>query len=79
MNVARLPARRLTPDGKGCLWIAEKIPDGHFSVAANQLGIRAIREGDPNQIFNPKLPQMLKDFDRATYDAQGLSAERAPR
>ena len=60
-----------TPDGKGGLWIAEKIPDGHFSVAANQLRIRAIREGDPNQIFNPKLPQMLKDFGWAAYDAQG--------
>ena len=59
-----------TPDGKG-LWIAEKIPDGHFSIAANQLRIRAIREGDPNQIFNPRLPQMLEQLGRATYDAQG--------
>ena len=60
-----------TPDGKGGLWIAEKIPDGHFSIAANQLRIRAIREGDSNQIFNPKLPQMLKELGRAAYDEQG--------
>ena len=59
------------PSGKGGLWIAEKIPDGHFSVAANQLRIRAIREGDPNQIFNPKLPQMLKELGWAAYDEQG--------
>ena len=59
-----------TPDGKG-VWIAEKIPDGHFSIAANQLRIRTIREGDPNQIFNPKLPQMLKDLGWAAYDEQG--------
>lgn len=60
-----------TPSGKGGFWIAEKIPDGHFSIAANQLRIRAIREGDPNQIFNPRLPQMLKELGWAAYDAQG--------
>lgn len=60
-----------TPDGKGGLWIAEKIPDGHFSIAANQLRIHAIREGDPNQIFNPRLPQMLEELGWAAYDAQG--------
>ncbi len=61
----------MQPTPKGGLWIAEKIPDGHFSIAANQLRIHAIREGDPNQIFNPKLPQMLKDLGRAAYDEQG--------
>lgn len=60
-----------TPSGKGGLWIAEKIPDGHFSIAANQLRIRAIRENDPNQIFNPKLPQMLEELGWAAHDAQG--------
>ena len=60
-----------TPSGKGGLWIAEKIPDGHFSIAANQLRIRAIRKDDPNQIFNPKLPQMLEELGWAAYDAQG--------
>ena len=60
-----------TPDGKGGLWIAEKIPDGHFSIAANQLRIHAIRENDPNQIFNPRLPQMLKELGWAAYDAAG--------
>ncbi len=59
------------PDGKGGLWIAEKIPDGHFSIAANQLRIHAIRENDPNQIFNPRLPQMLKELGWAAYDAAG--------
>lgn len=59
------------PSGKGGLWIAEKIPDGHFSIAANQLRIRAIRESDPNQIFNPRLPQMLEELGWADYDAQG--------
>lgn len=56
---------------KGGLWIAEKIPDGNFFVAANQLRIRAIRENDPNQIFNPRLPQMLEELGWADYDAQG--------
>ncbi len=60
-----------TPSRYGGFWIAEKIPDGHFFIAANQLRIRAIREGDPNQIFNPKLPQMLKENFWAVYDDRG--------
>ena len=60
-----------TPSGKGGLWIAEKIPDGHFAIAANQLRIRAIRENDPNQIFNPNLPQTLEELGWTAYDAAG--------
>ena len=60
-----------TPSSKGGFWIAERIPDGHFSIAANQLRIRAIREGDPNQIFNPNLPQMLEEVGWTAYDEQG--------
>lgn len=60
-----------TPSGRGGFWIAERIPDGNFFVAANQLRIRAIREGDPNQLFNPRLPQMLEEVGWAAYDAQG--------
>ena len=37
---------QMVPGGKGGLWIAERIPDGEFCIAANQLRIRAIREGD---------------------------------
>ena len=60
-----------TPSGNGGFWIAEKIPDGNFFIAANQLRIRAIRENNPNQIFNPCLPQMLKELGWAAYDEQG--------
>ena len=60
-----------TPSGKGGLWIAEKIPDGHYSIAANQLRIHAIREDAPNQIFNPKLPQMLEELGWTAYDDNG--------
>jgi len=59
------------PGGKGGFWIAERIPDGDFFIAANQLRIRAIKEGNPDQIFNPKLPQMIKDAGWAAYDENG--------
>ncbi|MBP5200751.1 MAG: C69 family dipeptidase [Schwartzia sp.] len=63
---------QMVPEGqKGGLWIAEKIPDGEFFIEANQLRIRAIREGDPNQMFNPGLPQRLKDLGWAEYDEEG--------
>ena len=62
---------QMVPGGKGGLWIAERIPDGEFCIAANQLRIRAIREGDPDQMFNPRLPQMLKDLHWEAYDEDG--------
>lgn len=60
-----------TPSGKGGFWIAERIPDGHFLVAANQLRIRAIKEGSQDQMFNPSLPRMLKELGWAVYDEDG--------
>ena len=60
-----------TPSGKGGLWIAERIPDGHFSIFANQLRIHAIKEGSPDQMFNPRLPQMLKELGWDAYDEKG--------
>ena len=62
---------QMVPGGKGGLWIAEKIPDGNYSITGNQLRIRAIREGDSDQMFNPRLPQMLKDLGWAADDENG--------
>ena len=62
---------QMVPGGRGGLWIAERIPDGHFFIAANQLRIRAIREGDPNQMFNPQLPQKLRELNWVAYDEEG--------
>ena len=59
------------PEGKGGFWIAERIPDGHFFIAANQLRIRGIKEGSEDQIFNPNLPKRFKELGWAVYDEQG--------
>ena len=60
-----------TPTGKGGFWIAQRVPDGEFFVAANQFRIRAIRPNDPDQIFNPRLPDMLKEAGWAACDKKG--------
>ncbi|MBP5199411.1 MAG: C69 family dipeptidase [Schwartzia sp.] len=60
-----------TPTGKGGFWIAQRVPDGEFFVAANQFRIRAILPGNPDQIFNPRLPEMLKEAGWAAYDNKG--------
>ncbi|MBO5993121.1 MAG: C69 family dipeptidase [Acidaminococcaceae bacterium] len=60
-----------TPAGKGGFWIAQRVPDGEFFVAANQFRIRAVKPGDPDQIFNPRLPAMLKEAGWAAYDKKG--------
>ena len=60
-----------TPSGKGGFWIAKRVPDGEFFVAANQFRIRSVNKDDPGQIFNPRLPEMLKEVGWAAYDKQG--------
>ena len=60
-----------TPSGKGGFWIAQKVPDGEFFVAANQFRIRAIKPGAKDQIFNPDLPEKLKEAGWAAYDKEG--------
>ncbi len=60
-----------TPSGAGGFWIAQRVPDGEFFVAANQFRIRAIKEGSPDQIFNPRLPEMLNEIGWAAYDKTG--------
>ncbi|MBQ9698529.1 MAG: C69 family dipeptidase [Acidaminococcaceae bacterium] len=60
-----------TPSGQGGFWIAQRVPDGEFFVAANQFRIRSIKANSPDQIFNPRLPDMLKEAGWAAYDKQG--------
>ena len=44
------------------LWIAQRVPDGAVFVCANQFRIRDILPGNPDQIFNPALPEQLKSL-----------------
>ena len=47
------------PDGKG-VWIAQRVPDGEFFVAANQFRIRDIDPKNKEQYFNRQLTAELK-------------------
>lgn len=60
-----------TPTGEGGLWIAQRVPDGEVFVAANQFRIRSINADNPNQIFNPALPDQLKALGWTGYDGVG--------
>ncbi len=44
-----------TPDGKGGLWVAQKVPDGEIFVTANTFRIREIIPGNPDQMYSPRL------------------------
>ena len=48
------------PTGIGGLWVAQRVPDGEIFVAANQFRIRDISAQNPDQVFNPALPDKLK-------------------
>lgn len=59
-----------SPTGEGGLWVAQKVPDGQFFVAANQFRIREISLDNPNQIFNPNLPKVLENIGWAVFDEE---------
>ena len=40
-----------SPEGKGGLWVAKKVPDGEVFVAANELRIREVDPDDPDMLF----------------------------
>lgn len=49
-----------SPEGKGGLWVAKKVPDGEIFVAANELRIREIDPEDPDTLFNKDLHEIAK-------------------
>ena len=49
-----------SPEGKGGLWVAKKIPDGQVFVASNELRIREIDPDDPNTLFGKDLHAIAK-------------------
>ena len=49
-----------SPEGTGGLWVAQRIPDGHFWVAANQFRIRELIPGNPNQMWGKTLIATLE-------------------
>ena len=40
-----------SPEGKGGLWVAKKVPDGEVFVAANELRIREVDPEDPDMLY----------------------------
>ncbi|MDR2395570.1 MAG: C69 family dipeptidase [Endomicrobium sp.] len=40
-----------SPEGTGGLWVAQRVPDGEFFVAANEFRIRDIVPGNPDQMY----------------------------
>lgn len=59
------------PSGKGGFWVAQKVPDGEFFIAANQFRIRALDENNPDQRFNLSMIAELKNIGWAEYDKDG--------
>jgi len=59
------------PSGRNSFWAAQKIPDGHFFIAANQFRIRSLDPHNPDQIFNPHLTEFFKELGWAVYDENG--------
>ncbi len=48
-----------SPSGEGGLWVAQRVPDGEFWVAANKFSIRDLTPNNPDQIWSKKLEATL--------------------
>ncbi|WP_406030229.1 C69 family dipeptidase [Succinivibrio sp.] len=59
------------PSGKGGFWVAQKVPDGEFFIAANQFRIRGLNPENKDQIFNLAMLDELKNLGWAKYDKDG--------
>ncbi|MDR1941293.1 MAG: C69 family dipeptidase [Endomicrobium sp.] len=44
-----------SPEGTGGLWAAQRVPDGHYFIAANEFRIRDIIPDNPDQIYGKTL------------------------
>jgi len=51
-----------SPEGKGGLWVAKKVPDGEVFVAANEFRIREIDPNDPNIMYSKNLFKIAKKY-----------------
>ena len=49
-----------SPEGRGGLWVAKKVPDGEIFVAANQFRIREVNPDDPDMMFSKNLHEIAQ-------------------
>ncbi len=50
-----------SPEGKGGLWVAKRIPDGEIFVSANEFRIREIDTNDPDILYSKDLHKIIKE------------------
>ncbi len=49
-----------SPENKGGLWVAKRVPDGEIFVAANEFRIREVDRDDPNMLYCKDLHAIAK-------------------
>ncbi|WP_051694177.1 dipeptidase [Desulfohalovibrio reitneri] len=48
-------------DGTGGVWVARRVPDGHFFAAANQFRIRDIEKDDPDLLYSENIFDIARE------------------
>ena len=51
-----------SPEGKGGLWVAKRVPDGEIFVAANEFRIREIDTNSPDMLYSKNLHKIAKKY-----------------
>jgi dipeptidase len=49
-----------SPTGTGGLWVAQRVPDGHYFIAANEFRIRDILPDNPDQLYGKSLCAVIE-------------------
>ena len=48
-----------SPEGTGGLWVAQRVPDGHYWVAANEFRIRELLPRNPDQLWGASVEAVI--------------------
>ncbi|MDR3244376.1 MAG: C69 family dipeptidase [Elusimicrobiota bacterium] len=51
-----------SPENRGGLWAAQKVPDGHFFIAAEEFRIREITADNPDQMYSKNLFEIAQKY-----------------
>ncbi len=51
-----------SPEEKGGLWVAKRVPDDEMFVAANEFRIREVNKNDPNMMYSKSLFDVTKKY-----------------
>jgi dipeptidase len=64
-----------SPEGDGGLWVAQRVPDGHFFIAANEFRIRDLDPKNPDQMIGKRTIEIIEQAGWRTPSDKGKNVD----